>query len=176
MKTEEMLKNPSAFVPAWANEWQPHPDMLDFEEKWREFHKPDGRLMSCAHRGDRNEVYYPENSLEGFLSTIMAGTDMVEVDIHTTKDGEIVIMHDDTLTRTTNVSALRESGESWMPESDNICDWTFEQIRRLRLTSMHDGSVTEYAVPSLRELIILCKNRVFITLDKIHALDRTSVV
>jgi len=168
MRTEEMMKNPSSFAPVWMDEWQPSPEMLDFEEKWRAFHTPDGRLMSCAHRGDRNK-YYPENSLEGFLSCIMAGADILEVDIHTTKDGVLVIMHDGTVTRTTNVTALREAGEDWMPETDSISDWTFEQLRRLRLITLPDKAVTEYAIPSLRELITLAKNRCFITLDKINA-------
>ncbi|MBQ7383664.1 MAG: glycerophosphodiester phosphodiesterase family protein [Clostridia bacterium] len=132
MRTEELLKNIVAFVPAWSGEWQPDARMLDFEEKWEAFHTPGGRLMSCAHRGDRNEIY-PENSIEGFLSVILAGADILEVDIHTTRDSELVIMHDDTLTRTTNISMLRESGESWMPESDEIHAWTLEEIRRLRL-------------------------------------------
>lgn len=166
MRTEELLKNIVAFVPAWSGEWQPDARMLDFEEKWEAFHTPGGRLMSCAHRGDRNEIY-PENSIEGFLSVILAGADILEVDIHTTRDSELVIMHDDTLTRTTNISMLRESGESWMPESDEIHAWTLEEIRRLRLITAQ-GELTEYAVPTLGELISIAKDRVFITLDKAY--------
>lgn len=152
------------FVPAWRGEYEPAPGMLDFEEKWKSFHDPNGRLMVCAHRGDIN-IYYPENSLEGFLSAILAGADMLEADLQTTVDGQIVIMHDSTLTRTTNLNTLRSVGEDWMPGSDRISDWTLEQIRRLRLVTS-DGEVTEYAVPTLRELLTLAKDRVFVTLDK----------
>lgn len=165
MKTEEMMKRPENFTPAWKSEWEPDARMLDFEEKWKSFHTPGGRLMVCAHRGDNNNIY-PENSLEGFLSVIMAGADILEADIHTTRDGELVIMHDGTLTRTTNVTALRESGETWMPLTDEIKDWSLEEIRRLRLVT-RQGELTEYAVPTLRELISLAKGRAFITLDKI---------
>ena len=84
----------SKFVPVWNGVWEPHPGMLDFEEKWNAFHDPNGRLMVCAHRGDNN-IYYPENSLEGCLSAIAAGADMLEVDVHTTKDGHLIIMHAD---------------------------------------------------------------------------------
>jgi len=167
MKTEDMLRDPSRFVPAWQGEWQPHPAMLDFEEKWRAFHTPNGRLMSCAHRGDRNELY-PENSLEGFLSVILAGADILEADIHTTRDGVLVIMHDDTVKRTTNVDALRRAGVS-LPASDRIADWRYEELRALRLLGTDGSTVTDYAVPTLRELILLAKDRCFITLDKIHA-------
>ncbi len=154
------------FSPVWKDEWQPDSRMLDFEEKWEAFHTPDGRVMACAHRGDVN-IYYPENSLEGFYSTILAGADILEVDVHTTRDGQLIIMHDDTLTRTTNVSALREKGEL-LPPTDAIADWTLEQISRLRLVTK-DAQLTPYAVPTLSDLIRLAKDRVFITLDKWHA-------
>ncbi len=169
MRTEELLKNPSTFVPLWKGKWEPSPDMLDFEEKWTAFHTPRGRLMSCAHRGDRNEAYYPENSLEGFLAATMAGADILEADIHTTKDGVLIIMHDDTLTRTTNVSTVRKSNAS-LPDTDKVADWTFDEIRSLRLVDKN-GNITEYAIPTLEELIITVKNRAFITLDKRHAYD-----
>lgn len=80
MRTEELLKNKDAFVPAWRGEWEPDARMLDFEEKWNAFHTPRGRLMSCAHRGDRNERYYPENSLEGFISAIAAGAGILDAE------------------------------------------------------------------------------------------------
>lgn len=165
MKTEIMMQNPEQFVPKWEDQWEPAPGMLDFEEKWEAFHTPNGRLMVCAHRGDNN-IYYPENSLEGCLAAILAGADMLEVDVHTTKDGQLVIMHDDTLTRTTNVSQLRDESADWMPETDEIKDWTLEQIRRLRLVTKQK-ELTPYAVPTLREVIRLAKGRVFVTLDKI---------
>ena len=167
MRTEDMMKNSSAFIPAWMGKWEPDPHMLDFEEKWMAFHTPGGRLMSCAHRGDNN-IIYPENSLEGFLSVMMAGADIVEADIRTTRDGELVIMHDDTLTRTTNVTAMREKRAFDMPDDDMVANWSLEEIRRLRLVTKQ-GEVTEYAVPTLRELISLAKDRAFITLDKVHA-------
>lgn len=167
MRTEEWVSCPEKFLPVWKDSWQPDPRMLDFEEKWEAFHTPGGRVMACAHRGDVN-IYYPENSLEGFYSAILAGADILEVDVHTTKDGQIVIMHDDTLTRTTNISALRAAGETGLPETDNIADWTLEQISRLRLVTK-EKVLTEYAVPTLSDLIRLAKDRAFITLDKWHA-------
>ncbi len=164
MKTEELLLDIQQFVPAWKGAWEPAPGMLDFEEKWDAFHDPKGRLMICAHRGDYN-IYYPENSLEGYLAAILAGADMLEVDVHTTLDGELVLMHDETLTRTTNVGMLRQAGEDWMPESDEIAQWTLAQIRRLRLITK-EKALTQYAVPTLREVISIAKDRVFVTLDK----------
>ena len=89
---EDYVADPSLFVPSWADEWQPPAEMLDFEEKYNSFFTPNGRMMSIAHRGDRN-VLYPENSIEGILSVIMAGADIVEIDVILTKDGIPVVFH-----------------------------------------------------------------------------------
>ena len=164
MRTEELLKNIAAVRPLWQDEWEPNARMLDFEEKWAAFHDPAGRVMVCAHRGDRNELY-PENSLEGFLSARMAGADMLEADIRVTSDGVPIVMHDETLTRTTNLPLLRQGGEAWLPHSDAVADWTLAQVRRLRLISP-SGAVSECAVPTLEELILLARGHCFITLDK----------
>ena len=165
MAADDLLKD---FVPLWADRWQPAPGMLDFEEKWESFHNPTGRLMVCAHRGDYN-ICYPENSLEGFMSAIMAGADILEVDLKTTADGQIVLMHDPSLSRSTNLTQLREAGETWMPESDEIRDWTLEQIKGLRL--MFRGEVTPYQVPTFRDLLTIAKDRVFLTLDHTDFFD-----
>lgn len=159
---EDYLADPTLFTPVWADEWQPPEEMLDFEEKWESFFIPDGRLMSLIHRGDNN-IYYPENSIEGIMSCIMAGADMLELDVVMTKDGVAMMMHDDTLTRTTNVAEMRKSGAQGLPESDYISEWTFEQVRRLRLTM--NGEATNYVVPTLEEVIMVCNNRCFIFLD-----------
>lgn len=167
MRTEDWIQTPDRWRPALPFLWEPDPHPSNFEEKERAFRTPNGRLMSCAHRGDRNEVY-PENSLEGFMSAIWCGADIVEADIHTAADGTLIVMHDDTLTRTTNLSQLRAAGGSWMPESDRIADWTVSELSRLRLI-MPSGEVTPCAVPTLEQLICLVKDRVFLTLDKAHA-------
>lgn len=167
MRTEEWIEKPESWRPALPFAWPCRPCADDFEEKERAFFTPGGRLMVCAHRGDRNEVY-PENSLEGFMSAIWCGADMVEADIRTAADGTLIVMHDSTLTRTTNLSLLRAAGERWLPESDAVCDWTAPQIARLRLI-MPTGEVTPCAVPTLEQLILLVKGRVLLTLDKAGA-------
>lgn len=53
-----------------------------------------------AHRGD--SANYPENTLPAFLSAVEMGIDVVETDVHLTKDGQIIIWHDDTLERNTD--------------------------------------------------------------------------
>ena len=59
-----------------------------------------------AHRGDSHN--YPENTLPAFLSAVKMGIDVVETDVHLTKDGEIVIWHDPTLERNTDGKGVIE--------------------------------------------------------------------
>ena len=63
-----------------------------------EFLSPLPRVI--AHRGDSKN--YPENTLPAFLSAVKMGIDVVETDIHITKDGKLVIWHDPTLERNTD--------------------------------------------------------------------------
>jgi glycerophosphoryl diester phosphodiesterase len=62
------------------------------------FLKPMPRVV--AHRGDSK--HFPENTLPAFLSAVKMGIDIVETDVHITKDGVIVIWHDNTLERNTD--------------------------------------------------------------------------
>ena len=142
-------------VPEW---------MLDFDEKYRALNDGNGRLMSCMHRGDM--VYYPENSLEGVISSIMMGGDMIEIDPRKTKDGVLILMHDDTLDRTTNVTEL--AGKNGLPASTKVSDWTYEQLLQLNLKEANGGvnaKVTPYKIPTLDEIFKVCANRIFIRLD-----------
>lgn len=56
-------------------------------------------VLIIGHRGARN--LWPENSLEGFERTRELGVDAVEFDVHLARDGELVVIHDPTLERTT---------------------------------------------------------------------------
>ena len=161
---EHYLYYPDLFVPSWAGKWEVPAQMLDFEEKYASFMDPDGRVMSIGHRADRNQ-YYPENSIEAILSAIAAGVDIVELDIAKTKDGVLVLMHDETLNATTNLVLLRGQGVEGLPESDYVCDWTLEELRQLRL--LRGSRLTNYVIPTLEEAIMVCKDHCFITLDKV---------
>lgn len=70
----------------------------------------------AAHRG--NARYFPENTMASFRSAAVLHPDMIETDVHTTQDGELVLMHDHAVDRTTNGSGL-------------IRELTLSEIRRL---------------------------------------------
>ena len=56
-------------------------------------------VLIVGHRGARN--LWPENSLDGFRRTRDLGVDAVEFDVHLARDGDLVVIHDPTLERTT---------------------------------------------------------------------------
>ncbi len=69
-----------------------------------------------AHRGD--SINHPENTLEAFKSATEMGVDVIETDVHLSKDGHVVIWHDDTLERTTDGVGRIE-------------DFTLEELKRV---------------------------------------------
>lgn len=147
--------------------------MLNFSEKMSAMAAPDGRLMSCLHRGDM--VYYPENSIEGIISAIRMGADMVEIDPRRTKDGVLVLMHDETLARTTNAADF--VGKEGFPRTLRIYDWTYEQLCSLSLKQGMGGdaaALTPYKIPTLEEAIKVCAERIFVRLDKLDQWDYNS--
>ncbi len=146
----------------WSLYWQTPEWMIDFDEKYASMTDPYGRLMSCLHRGD--VIYYPENSIEGIISSIMMGGDMIELDLRRTKDGVVVLMHDETLTRTTNVTEMM--GKDGLPNSNKLKDWTYAQIKKLNLKM--NGKVTPYKVPTFDEALQVCSERIFLRLDKLE--------
>lgn len=112
---------------------------------------PDSKsVLVVAHRGDwRNTC---ENSVEGIKSAINMGVDIVEVDLARTKDGELILMHDDKLDRTTTGSGL-------------VSEHTLAEIKELKL---RNGCFirTIYNVPTLEEALLAAKGKVMLNLDK----------
>lgn len=71
----------------------------------------------AAHRG--NSRYFPENTMAAYRSATAMNPDMVEMDVHMTKDGHLICMHDHTVDRTTNGTGLiREKTLAEMLELD----------------------------------------------------------
>ena len=66
-------------------------------------------FVRIAHRGASGLA--PENTLAAFSKAIEIGVDAVELDVHGTKDGQIVVIHDAALDRTTNA---QRSEASWV--------------------------------------------------------------
>jgi len=165
---EEYIEDIDKLYMRWISEWQPAPKMLDYEAKLDAFKNVSDRLLTVNHRADGR--YYPENSIEGIISTYKMGGDAVELDIVATKDGVLILMHDDTLGRTTNVEefAGKTVDGVTFPSSYKVSDWTYEQIKHLNLKAGWGGTteITPFKVATLAEALRVCKNRLFIVPDK----------
>lgn len=95
---------------------------------------PESRVAVVGHRGARN--LWPENSLDGFRRTLALGIEGVEFDVHVTRDGGLVVIHDPTLERTTEgtgrvadrtvaelaATRLRDGGGAGVPTLDEVLD------------------------------------------------------
>jgi hypothetical protein len=156
---DSLALNIESFVPVWADKFTPAAWMLDYEEKLYALTAPGGRMTADSHRGDVQN--YPENSIPGILSAIMMGADVIEIDIRLTKDNIMVLMHDASLKRTTDWSA--KAGKNGLPASEQIEDWTYEQLRELRL--LYGGKATDCIIPTMYEAALLFAGRAQIHFD-----------
>lgn len=96
---------------------------------------------NLGHRGTgptRAGHPFPENSISSFIAAMDAGADGLSFDVEITLDGELVVMHDDTLDRTTNCTGC-------------VSAMTFDEIRSCRLLD-GAGAVTDERPPSLLEV------------------------
>ena len=151
----------STFVPAWQGSITVPTWMTNFDEKLYAITNPSGRPMCVAHRGD--VINYPEDSLESFLSAALLGADVIEMDLQLTKDNIMVLCHDTTLTKTTNVASLK--GKNGLPDSENVVDWTYAELQQLSLLDVN-GNVTQYKLPSYYEILLTLRGRCFLAIDQ----------
>ncbi|MEM6726034.1 MAG: glycerophosphodiester phosphodiesterase family protein, partial [Bacteroidota bacterium] len=114
----------------------------------------DDDVIVIAHRGDWRHA--PENSLQAIQNCIDMGVEMVEIDVRETKDGQLVLMHDVTIDRTTTGSG-------------KVNDWTLDSLKSLRLLDGL-GIPTRHQIPTLEEALELAKGQIMVNLDKSYAI------
>lgn len=101
-----------------------------------------------AHRGFSGK--YPENTMLAFEKAVEIGVDGIELDVHLTKDNEIVIIHDEDIKRTTDGEGL-------------VKDMTLEELRRFDASATFRGQYGFCGIPTLREYFELVKDTPIIT-------------
>lgn len=89
-------------------------------------------MINYAHRGASE--YAPENTLSSFYLGLLQGANGIETDVQKTKDGQLVLFHDDTVDRVSDGSG-------------RLCDYTLEQLKKLKIygnntTGFYDKIVT----------------------------------
>lgn len=120
--------------------------------------KPRSKVFIVAHRANTCagiEAGCPDNSIAAIQKAIEGGADMVELDVRTTKDGHMVLMHDATIDATTNGSG-------------NVSDYTLEELRSFSMErggKMYLENGQPVRVPTLEEALRYCKGKMFINLD-----------
>ncbi len=114
-------------------------DVATLANDWFEEDTMTRTPIIIGHRGNPSQA--PENSLSGFIAAYENGADVFEVDVEIAKDGEIIIMHDDSIKRTTNYEGDK-----------TVNQMTLSEIRQYNLLAL-DGSVSDEKVPTLREVL-----------------------
>jgi len=113
-------------------------------------------VFVAMHRGDwRN---FPENSKGAILSSIQLGADIVELDVHMTKDGRFVLNHDKTIDRTTTGKGM-------------VHDLTLAEIKQFKMRDKN-GNPTDYDVLTLEEALELTRGKILMNIDKFTAHPR----
>ncbi|MEP1487466.1 MAG: glycerophosphodiester phosphodiesterase family protein [Algibacter sp.] len=109
-------------------------------------------IMVFSHRGDWRNA--PENSLQAIQNCIDMGVDGVEIDIRPTKDGHLVLMHDEKIDRTTTGKGL-------------LSEWTLDSLKTLYLRNGANVP-TKHKVPTLEEAMLTAKGKILVNLDKCY--------
>jgi glycerophosphoryl diester phosphodiesterase len=102
-----------------------------------------------SHRTNAGDS--PENTLPGIEAAIRDGCRAIEVDVRATRDGALVLMHDETLERTTG-------------DPRRVSDVTLDEVRRLRVLNP-GGSLAAATIPTLEEAIDAIRGRAIIEVD-----------
>jgi glycerophosphoryl diester phosphodiesterase len=124
-------------------------DRFEHANQWRD------HVMVAAHRAggmQAGKTLYPENSVAAVEASIAMGAEIVEVDIRRSKDGELVVMHDSWLDRTTNCK-----GE--------VVKHTLAELKTCRLVIEGTGVTTSETVSTLRDMLMTTRDRILINLD-----------
>lgn len=101
-------------------------------------------MKKLGHRG--YSAKYPENTMEAFVKAYEMGFDGVETDVHLTKDGQLVLIHDEKINRTSQ-------GVGY------VKDMTLDQLRQY---NYNNAMVGHYDIPLLDELLTFIQGKDFV--------------
>ncbi|MGJ8528761.1 glycerophosphodiester phosphodiesterase family protein [Maritalea sp.] len=124
-------------------------------QKWRDPAGTIGEVFVTAHRGafiKDNMIMRPENSVESIAHARVIGCDNVEIDVQFTKDGTAIVMHDDTLDRTTS-------------ETGKIADKNYNDLKNVPL--VHPGTRKPFSstIPTLEEIFLTLGDNMMVNVE-----------
>ncbi|MBQ8403145.1 MAG: glycerophosphodiester phosphodiesterase [Clostridia bacterium] len=114
---------------------------------WQQSEK---NVYVAAHRG-ASELY-PENTMAAFRAALEMGVDQIETDVRVTADGELVLIHDEAVDRTTDGTG-------------KVCEFTLSELKKLDAGAKKGAKFAGERIPTLRELMELVKDHSTLTLD-----------
>ena len=91
-----------------------------------------------AHRGYSGR--YPENTMLAFQEAAKTGCDGIELDVQLTKDGQVVVIHDETIDRTTNGTG-------------RVVDYSFQELEKFNAAARYEGKYDFCPIPSFEEYL-----------------------
>jgi len=103
-----------------------------------------------AHRGA--SAYFPENTIPSFEGAIAMGADMVELDVQLASDKEVVVFHDEKLSRCTDGRG-------------RIADHTLAQLKKMDAGIWYDKKFQNTRIPTLAEVLGVCKNKIAMNIE-----------
>jgi glycerophosphoryl diester phosphodiesterase len=127
----------------------------------RRIHDHEGGIIVAAHRGCHEKAPYhgwgtaPENSGEALMRCAALGVDIMETDVRKSRDGYLVMIHDETVDRTTDGHGA-------------VADLTLAQLEKLHLRDNEGGAsapITDGSIMTLDEILALAKDRIVLNLD-----------
>ncbi len=124
-----------------------------------EFHNAGSRhVMVASHRGAHRASHrgadnkgYPENSLASIRHAIALGVDIVELDVRLTSDSVTVLMHDETIDRTTKGTG-------------KVSDYSWSALQQFRLKN-GDGSLSDETIPAFRNALRVARGHILVDID-----------
>jgi len=132
---------------------EPEQIQIDMKQKFQLIEQLDrdgDHFLTIAHRGA--SAYYPENTMAAFEAAIDMKADMMELDILLSKDGKLVVIHDETLDRTTNGTGP-------------VAEHTLAELKQLDAGSWFDKKFKGEPIPTLREALELAKDSINVNIE-----------
>jgi glycerophosphoryl diester phosphodiesterase len=115
-----------------------------------EFYDTTTRTRVIAHRGFSGAA--PENTLAAVRAAIEFGADMVEIDVTLSADGYVVVLHDETLDRTTDGSG-------------DVSRYSLAELRQLDAGTWFDSEYAGERIPTLDEVLELVDDRILLNVE-----------
>ncbi|WP_397570698.1 glycerophosphodiester phosphodiesterase family protein [Schlesneria sp. T3-172] len=107
-------------------------------------------VLVTAHRG--SAAHAPENTLAAIQRAIDIGADYTEIDVHQTKDGVVVLLHDRDLRRVAG-------------DSRRLSQITFEEVQKLDVGRWFSEEFAQTRVPTLTEALRLCRDKIRVNIE-----------